>query len=213
MSLRYAVKMGRPRVHDDATAEALLQAAEGIVARAGFDALTVRAVAEATGSTTRAVYSTAGSKQALVSRLGARGFDMLGAMVDAIPVTDDPAADLVEAGWRGFRRFAVEHPALFLISVQLQDVPSPARTEILEAGSRALRTLRSRVQRLQSQDGLGHRSLMDAVSEFHALCEGLAAVELRGFVRTEDAERIWLDALGSLVRGWRTTASSRLPGK
>ena len=49
--------MGRIRVHDEATAAALLDAAEQIVQADSIEALTVRRVADKTGTTTR----TAGS--------------------------------------------------------------------------------------------------------------------------------------------------------
>ena len=71
--------MGRPRLHDETTAAALLDAAEEIAETEGLQALTVRRVADRTGTTTRAVYTSLGSKQALVSGLGVRAFDMLAA--------------------------------------------------------------------------------------------------------------------------------------
>ena len=44
--------------------------------------------------------------------------------------------------------------------------------------------------------------MRDAVRGFHALCEGLAAIELRGLLPAGDEERIWRDALSALVRGF-----------
>ena len=52
--------MGRPRLHDARTASALLDEAERIVEAEGLDALTVRRVAAAAGTTTRAVYTAFG---------------------------------------------------------------------------------------------------------------------------------------------------------
>ena len=49
---------------------------------------------------------------------------------------------------------------------------------------------------------LGGRSVHEAALEFHALCEGLAAVESRGMLPRGDAERLWREALGALVRGF-----------
>jgi hypothetical protein len=49
---------------------------------------------------------------------------------------------------------------------------------------------------------LGGRSVHDGALEFHALCEGLAAVEARGMFRDGEAERLWREALGALVRGF-----------
>src|SRR5215207_268140 len=110
--------MGRRREHDENTAAALLDAAERVVAVGGVDAVSVRVLADQVGTTTRAIYSTFGSKDGLIAALGARTFDLLAAAVDALPVTDDPAADLVEAGVSGFRCFVMDHLALFRLGIQ-----------------------------------------------------------------------------------------------
>src|SRR6516165_7239233 len=116
--------MGRPREHDDETAAALLVAAERIVEEHGPDALSVRGVAGDVGTTTRAVYSLFGSKEGLIAALGAHAFDLLRAGLDALPTTNDPAADLIAAGLM-FRCFAIEHPSLFAIGVQ-RNISSPS---------------------------------------------------------------------------------------
>ena len=41
-----------------------------------------------------------------------------------------------------------------------------------------------------------------AVAAFHALCEGLAAMELRSLLPDGHEARFWRDALSSLVRGF-----------
>jgi AcrR family transcriptional regulator len=201
---RYPVNVGRPRLHDDTTAAALLDAAERIVEAEGVAALTVRRVATEIGTTTRAVYSSLGSKQALLSGLGVRAFDLLGGMVDALALTDDPAQDLVTAGVSGFRTFALAHPALFRVGVQLTDVPTETFTAIGAAAERALVPLHRRVGRLLDAGGLGARSMADATLQFHATCEGLAAVELRRLVSPADGPLLWTDTLHCLVAGWRT---------
>ncbi len=194
--------MGRPRLHDAVTAAALLDEAERIVEAGGLDALTVRRVAAAAGTTTRAVYTAYGSKEALVIALGARGFDLLREELEALPETRDPTADLVEAGVVVFRRFATDHPTLFRISIQ-RALPDPRLFEgYLNAGREAMAALHRRIGRLEAADGLGGRTVGDAAAEFHSLCEGLAAVELRGMFRAGEEERIWRDALAALVRGF-----------
>ena len=77
--------MGRPKTHDHRQAAALLDAAEELVSSGGLAALSVRAVAERSATTTRAVYSLFGSKAGLVAALGARTFDLLGGGVEALP--------------------------------------------------------------------------------------------------------------------------------
>ena len=67
--------------------------------------------------------------------------------------------------------------------------------------------LHRRVARLEPAGRLGDRSVADAATEFHSLCEGLAAMELRGMLRAGEMERIWRNALAALVRGWAVRAS------
>lgn len=191
--------MGRPREHDDATAAALLDAAERAVAAEGSAGLSVRAVAAGAGTTTRAVYSLFGSKDGLLVALGARAYDLLGAAVAALPETDDPAADLVEAGLV-FGRFAREHPALFAIGFR-RELPSPELWDRFRgAASDALGVLHARFERLDEASGLGGRTPVEAAWQFDALCEGLALVEPRD--PNDDPERRWREALEALVRGF-----------
>ena len=194
--------MGRPRKHRESTADALLAAAERIVESDGLDALTVRRVAEAVGTTTRAVYTAYGSKDALLVALGARSFDLLRSELDKQPMTADPAADLVAAGVEVFRRFAVEHPALFRIGVQRTLLQPALVAGFVEPAQAALAGLRARVARLEAAGLLGDHSVAEAVWAFHALCEGLAAIELRSPGLVDHAPRLWKDALSALVRGF-----------
>jgi AcrR family transcriptional regulator len=200
-ALRYYVKVGRPREHNEATAVALLEAAERTVQAAGLEGLSVRRLADDVGTTTRAVYTLFGSKDGLLVALGTRAFAMLGASIAELPETEDPAADLVEAGVAVFRRFAIGHPSLFGIGVQ-QTVGPTLAGDFAKAATQALTGLERRVTRVEVAGLLGSRTVRDATCEFHALCEGLAAVELRGRMTPGAETRIWRDALTALVAGF-----------
>jgi AcrR family transcriptional regulator len=191
--------MGGPREHDDRTARALLAAAERTVEEHGARALSVRAVAGEVGTGTRAVYSVFGSKDGLIAALGARMFEPLRAGLDALPSSADPVADLVEAGLM-FRRVAIAHPSLFAIGVQR--IASGSSPIVRSAASDALTELRRRVQRLADAGKLGGRNVEDATTQFHALCEGFAALELRGVLAAADAECIWREGLEALAAGF-----------
>jgi len=207
--LRYAVKrMGRPREHDERTREALVAAAERLVADGGPAALSVRAVADAAGTTTRAVYSVFGSKDGLVDALAARAFTYLGEGLAGLPETGDPAADLVEAGARMYRRFVREHPSLFRIAFQRVVPAFDLSPELVELRGRVWGQLEAKVGRLRDAGQLDGRSVTEAAVEFNAMCEGLANAELRGgTLRTDvDAERTWRDAFELVVRGFRPAA-------
>jgi AcrR family transcriptional regulator len=212
MMLRYAVNVGRKRVHDDATAAALLDAAEVILEAEGLEALTVRRVAEATGTTTRAVYASLGSKEALLSGLCVRAFDLLGARVAAQPRSGDPATDLVAAGTMGFRAWALEHPVLFRVGFLHQvSIPKAVWSRSEASAERALATLHERIQHVENAGGLGGRTLQAATWQFHSLCEGLAIMDLRNGSPgpSSDSLPIWTDALNSLVTGWRATSAPK----
>jgi len=200
--------VSRRRVHDEATAAALLDAAEAIVEAEGLEHLTVRRVAERVGTSTRAVYSTLGSMDALVAALGRRAFELLGARIAQLPRSADPAADLIAAGAEGFRRWALDHPALFRVGFQHQvSVPREVWARFAVSAERTLGSLYDLIHRVEQDGGLAGRTLEQATWQFHALCEGLAAMDLRGGLPGSDTDSlpVWADALGALVAGWQVT--------
>jgi AcrR family transcriptional regulator len=193
--------MGRPKTHDQRQAAALLDAAEELVSAEGLAALSVRAVAERSSTTTRAVYSLFGSKAGLVAALGARMFDLLGAGVEALPKTDRPAADLVQAGVGVFRPLVVNRPALYQIGVQQTAIDLETARRFWPVAWTAFHILESRFRRLQAAGELPHRAISEAATQFHALCEGLAIVELRGVLSPDTAARQWREALSAFLDG------------
>ena len=199
--------MGRPREHDDTTAAALLAAAERILDEEGLQALSLRRLAEAADTTTRAVYSLFGNKDGLIVALSERAFELLGAAITELPPSADPSADLVEAGVAVFRRFALEHASLFRLAVQ-QTIAPPELTGQARPAAAAMAGLNARIERLAEAGLLGGRTIDAAACEFHAVCEGLAAIELRGLIHDGDQAPIWRDALGVFVAGLARTPST-----
>jgi AcrR family transcriptional regulator len=192
--------MGRPRSHGADTALALLDAAERIAQQHGPGAVAVRRVADDVGTTTRAVYSLFGSKDGLLVALATRGFEMLGEAVAALPVTDDPVEDAVRAGAVCFRRFVLDHPALFRIAFQHEAVTEELVVQFRAASRDALSRLTARLERVAAAGGLGATPPAQAACYFHATCEGMAAMEMRGAF-ADDPEAGWSAALRALVRG------------
>lgn len=205
MTLRYAVKVGRTRVHGELTASALLDRAEVIAYTEGADALTVRRVADDVGVSTRAVYTTFGSKDGLLAALGVRTFDLLGTGVRRVRATDDPAADLVRVGAVAFRDFARNHHGLFRVGFASLATSPDVWTQVAPANRDAWSALLERVERLEAGGLLGGRTVDAAATAFHCLCEGLAINELRGNLGTpRKAATLWRDSLTALVSGWST---------
>jgi AcrR family transcriptional regulator len=201
--------MGRPREHNDATREALRTATEQLFDKHGAEGVSVRALADAVGTTTRAVYSLFGSRDGLlVDAMGVRAYEFLVERMQEQELTNDPAADLVEMGVIVFRRFVVEHPVLFRIAFQrvLPDFqPGP---ELIAARDRGLDLLTQRVGRLEEGGLLEDVPLTDAVVAFQAMCEGLGNLELRGAIMrllpAGREEEVWRSSLHAAVQGLTT---------
>jgi len=205
--------MARPVKHGEATRDALLDAAELLLA-GGADAVSVREVAEHVGVSTRAVYTAFGSMPGLMGALSARGFDRLTHLVQQTPVTDDPLADLATVG-RAFRQFAIERPHLFRITF---DRVSPGIYTQPEAGpalQHAYQTLEAFVDRALASGHLRPRPPAEIVFMFHSICCGLASNELSmapppvgatfwSMIADTDIASLWDTALTAFVDGLRT---------
>ena len=199
--------MGRPREHNEETRAALRAAAEQLVSEGGPAAFSVRAVADAAGTTTRAVYSLFGSKEGLLIDALAQGaFDFLADGTDALVETDDPVADLVAVGVHVFRALVVEHPALYRVAFQRIVPGFRAGPEVTQARSRAFAGLLDKVRRLDDVGLLGRKSVLEAAVEFDAMLEGLANAELRGAILPNlppgGEEAAWREALTTVIRGF-----------
>lgn len=121
--------------------------------------------------------------------------------------------DLIEAGVAVFRRLSIGHPSLFSIGVQ-QAVGTPTLTrDFAQAAAEAFAGLETRVMRVKDAGLLGRRTVRDAACEVHALCEGLAAVELPGSMTTGEEARIWRDALTALVTGFAMPTRPKVRSK
>ena len=202
--------MGRPRQHNEATRAALLAAAERIVAERGASALSVRAVADAAGTTTRAVYSLFGSKDGLlVGALARDAFEFLYTEIGKLEETDDPVSDLIDIGVVVFRHLVREHPALYRIAFQRLVPGLDASPELTAIRQKAWHQLIAKVERLQRAGLLGAKPVPDAAVEFIAMMEGLGNAELRGAVLRllpeGNEEQAWRNGLATLLRGFATS--------
>lgn len=179
---------------------ALLDAAERILQADGPDALSIRHVAEDAGTTTRAVYSLFGSRDGLIVALAVRAFRTLGAGVSELPRTDDPSEDLVSVALTVFRRFTLEHRGLFRIAFQRQGASPVVARRFVPSAREALGNLHDRVGRVLDADPES-QAVADATVGFHALCEGLATLELRSVLPVGREERIWRGTITAFVAG------------
>lgn len=191
--------MARPREHDDTTRQALLDHAGALLAAEGIAGLSVRRVADAAGTTTRAVYSLFGAKEGLLRALYFDGFDALRVRVDAVPVTDDPLADITALA-RAYRDSAVENRHLYGLMFARTPGWEPPE-EDRRTASRTLHPLGAAVGRAV-QAGRYAGDVRAITVQLWALVHGLASLELNGDLG--DAGRAgahWDGAVAASVRG------------
>jgi AcrR family transcriptional regulator len=100
------------------TRERFLDAALAILVNQGAPGLTVRAVAEAAGSSTITVYTRFGGRTGLLDALYERVFDLMRDMFESLPPpSDDPMADLIVLA-AAYREFALESPARYAFMLE-----------------------------------------------------------------------------------------------
>jgi AcrR family transcriptional regulator len=201
---RYAVKrMGRPREHDQATRERLLQAAEHLSATQGFEAITVRAVAQEAGTSTRAVYALFGSKDGLEQALHEAMFTRLRDLLAACPQSDDPREDIVVQSL-AYRTWAIERPERHTVAVRrfVGRPDRPRSDEGAAAARAALDELRHAVHRCHEAGQL--RPELDpeeVMIHVRAVAHGLAEFENLGLLHAQP-ERQWRAAVAALLAGY-----------
>lgn len=197
--------MPRPRVYDETTRHELVHAAGALLAERGPAALSVRAVAEAVGATTSAIYALFGSKAELVRGMYVAGFANLEDHLAAVPVTDDPWRDLLELGL-AYRASALAEPHLYDV---MFGRPVPEFAPDGDDAALALGTLdrlRRTLERVAATSGLPEGVDVEAATRAAwARVHGLAALELAGGL--EGGEALWRAVLQADHRGWRNPAT------
>jgi AcrR family transcriptional regulator len=138
--------------HHGQLRQALIQAAEMILAESGIDALTLRAAARRAGVSPAAPAHHFGSLQGLLTEVAILGFEALAAELEAGNARGgaDPAARLREQGL-GYVRFALAHPGRFLLMFR-KELLDREQPRLQAAGARAFALLAEVVREVR---GLG----------------------------------------------------------
>ena len=203
--------MGRPRAHNATTARALLDASESRLRDGGLDGVSLRAIANDAGVSVRAVYSLFGDKDGLVAALAARAFGRLADRVASLSSTDDPVADLINAGCAGFREVALAHPETYRLTFERIYTATPDSQDTWATeGRRALQALLTWVRRAFPDHPAAEVRRQEIAAGFHAVCQGLASCEINGVfaaMRVEDPARLWRDTLAAYLTGLSRTTT------
>jgi AcrR family transcriptional regulator len=112
--LRYCFLVARPKLHDEALRIRLLDTAAALLTSEGPDALSLRRLAAAAGTSTSAVYALFGGKPGILRGLFIEAFTRFGTHLDKVTPSDDPLTDLLALG-RAYRDSALADPHLYAV--------------------------------------------------------------------------------------------------
>lgn len=195
--------MARPRVHDDALRERLLDEAGRVIATDGYPGLNLRTLAESVGTSTTAIYSLFGGKEGLLCAIYARAFQGFGDAQRAVGMSADPLVDL-EALGLAYRSWALSHPNLFQImfygpaTVSNADWTGAARSTIEPLLTTVARSIDA---------GLVRGDAWTVATALWTQVHGFVTLELHGVLPIRDPSTAIRAAVHAAVRGWRTPES------
>ena len=185
--------MARPREYSDDLRQQLLDAAGARWPPRDRRRSSTRRVAAEVGTSTTAIYSLIGSKQELVRQLYLEGFRRLDAHQRAVPLTDDPLADLGALG-RAYHQSAIDSPTFYDI---MFGSPVPEFEPGPDDAAFALTTLQMCVDAAQrcidAEVLVGDAD--DLAHEIWAAVHGVTSLELRHMLGSPDTSLRYLHAV------------------
>lgn len=171
--------MARPRTHTDELRERLMKQALDEVAETGLAALALRRLAERSGTSTAAVYSLFGSKEALQRAVLARAFDDFAAHQEKVPVTNDPVTDIAGLGMQ-YIQWAVDHPRHYEAMFGETLAGMSPSSELQVAGGRAMARVGDAVRRAIDSGVFRPSDEATVVTSLWAQVHGLASLRNAG---------------------------------
>ncbi|MGH3897388.1 MAG: TetR-like C-terminal domain-containing protein [Pseudonocardiaceae bacterium] len=199
--------MPRPKLHDDALRIRLLETAGALLTSEGPEALSLRRLAAAAGTSTSAVYALFGGKPGLMRALFLEAFSRFGEYQDTVVPSEDPLADLLALG-RAYRASARADPHFYAVmfgSLMPSFEPTPqdmahARatfTPVLDAVRRAIA---AGLLRDDADPVLIATALWASV-------HGLVSLELGSAIHTEVGEpaEVFEAVMRANLDGWRAS--------
>jgi AcrR family transcriptional regulator len=191
----------RTRTPSNEVGAAVVEAAQHLLEHEGPAALTVRRISAEAGVAPMGVYNHFGGKDGVVDQLFIHGFDQLRDVFATIG-TDDPLADLAQAG-RRYRALALAHPALYSVmferavpdyepSPEAKDHAAASFVELIQLVRRAMDT-----GAITSADPTRVAQLLWSTSH------GQVSLELRGMGFVEDVDEQAEQLVATILRGLR----------
>jgi AcrR family transcriptional regulator len=183
----------------------ILRAAREIALAEGWQAVTVRKIADHVEYSPAAIYEYFDGKEAILYALMVEGFRLVLAELQRAASTDpDPVRRLVTLG-KAYWRFAWQHPELYQVMHGLGGVPFGTVRAPREA-KEVFDFTRDAVRAAREALGVGGLVSDEQVEIVWAMLHGLVSLAMSGRIPTAsvaDKEPLVEQAVRQLVDGWR----------
>ncbi len=180
-------KAPRTRTATTDLVPAVLEAAGRLLAQDGPDALSIRKIAAEAGVAPMSLYNHFGGKHGIVEALFKQGFEAMTSSLRAIAEADP--AEHFRAGMRCYRRYALNHPAVYAVMFQ-KLVPDfePGDGAIVAANETFLELVTA-MRHGMTSGAFAQGDPIAAAQLVWGACHGMVALELLdiGFVEDRDA--------------------------
>jgi AcrR family transcriptional regulator len=201
--------VGRPKQHGEQMRAALLGAAAELLQSGGRSAVSARRVADAAGTTTRAVYSLFTDMDGLVRELSTDMAETMRRHHESVPERTDPVAEVVELAF-SYRSAALEKPKLYSLFLNEAVGRNDLNALAYRSFDRVLRTVR----RCLAAGRFHDRDEFEIGLNLFAVVHGLASLELRGVLGDDDtARRVWRQSIDVTLAGLQQPPAPNRPRK
>lgn len=174
--------MSRPKTYDVELRRRLINLAAEAIAVEGPGSVSMRALARAADTSTNAIYAIFGSKDDLVAAVLDEASESLGFVQRSALRTDDSLADFAEMG-RIYRRWALEHPALYHVMFGRRDLHGPLTRDQLEV---SMAPLLAAVERCIEDGALRPVDPRQAAISMWSAVHGAVSLEIAGYLDAEE---------------------------
>ena len=183
-----------------ANREGILRAALSIAEREGWPAVTIRRVADEIEYTSPIIYQHFSNKEAALEAVMEGGYRELGAALRRAMTSADPETRLLELG-RAYLHFARDHRHVYELMHGLGGVSLEPRARVGAAADVVGLTTEA-VGAWAAARGVPLSDPLAASETVWGVLHGVASLGLLPDIGFGRAERLGLDALKTLLRGW-----------
>ena len=195
----------------EALRRGLLDAASRVLVSEGLEALTMRRVSKEVAASTKVLYTLFGNKEGLLEHLYVEGFERLRQILEAVPLSDDPLADLRKVA-QAYRENALADPTYFAVLFGRSVAGFTPSASSIEAAGRGFAVLEGCVLRAMKAGIFEEADVKTTVQIVWSSIHGATSLELDGYFDDTDPPirlHTYQLTVETVIRGLRQAAPSK----